>query len=348
MALHEQDPDSDLWLPIPPNPEQIDPHTVHTHYFGFSVPSAQLGAHLYIRYQPAFGLCQGGVCIFRGTDNVEILDSDYLNWQLTMRWPHVEGAKIVAPYGLAIEFLEPGKTVRLRYDTPEVSFDVTQTAVTPLVARAHVMPSEAVDTDPSNLPGGSEQFMHCTGFVTLRGERHDVDCFAPRDRSWNQVRTERRGAVDMPPIAWTPICFGPELAFNQMGFEAPDTNPPYLDVYSVDTERPSHVYGWVHSEGKTAPITRVRRHVHERNPYTHVAAHQTIEATDELDRSFEFTGTAIAATTLPAWPNLAFHDSLYRWEAPDGRVAFSTCQEAWYDKYHHHMNRVSPRPVPTS
>ncbi|EHB54841.1 hypothetical protein MycrhDRAFT_2035 [Mycolicibacterium rhodesiae JS60] len=345
MDLHHQDPDSDLWLPVPPDPTQIDPHTVHTHYFGFSVAAAHLGVHLYIRYQPAFGLSQGGVCIFRGTDNVEILDPDYLNWQLTMRWPHVDGNKIVTPYGLEVEFVELGKLVRLRYDSSEVSFDVMQTAVTPLVARAHVMPSEAVDTDPANLPGGSEQFMHCTGFLALRGERHEVDCLAPRDRSWNQVRSERRGAVDMPPIAWTPICFGPDLAFNQMGFEAPDTNPPYRDVYPVDDGRPSHVYGWVHTEGQTASITKVKREVHQRNPYTHVASHQSIQATDALGRSFEFRGVAVAATTLPAWPNLAFHDSLYRWETTDGRITHSTCQEAWYDKYQHHMNRVQPRPL---
>jgi hypothetical protein len=58
-----------------PGGKEWDAHTIHTHYFGFSVPEARLGAFLYVRYQPAFPLCQGGVCIFQGSDNVTPLDS---------------------------------------------------------------------------------------------------------------------------------------------------------------------------------------------------------------------------------------------------------------------------------
>lgn len=54
-----------------PGVENWDPHTIHTHYFGFSIPSAEIGAFLYIRYQPAFPLCQGGVSIFRGPTTSE-------------------------------------------------------------------------------------------------------------------------------------------------------------------------------------------------------------------------------------------------------------------------------------
>src|ERR1700739_4524447 len=75
MSIQEQAPETDLWLPLPPNGAEIDPHTIHTHYFGFSIPEANLGGFIYIRYQPAFPLSQGGVCIFRGMDNMEILMS---------------------------------------------------------------------------------------------------------------------------------------------------------------------------------------------------------------------------------------------------------------------------------
>ena len=47
-----------------------DPYTVHTHYFGFTVPEAELGCFIYLRWQPGLGLSQGGVSIFRGLDNL--------------------------------------------------------------------------------------------------------------------------------------------------------------------------------------------------------------------------------------------------------------------------------------
>jgi hypothetical protein len=301
MSIQEQAPETDLWLPLPPNGAEIDPHTIHTHYFGFSIPEANLGGFIYIRYQPAFPLSQGGVCIFRGMDNMEILDVDYLDWQNTMRWPRIEGTTITTAHGLSVEFLQPGRRIRLRYDSPEASFDLLQTAITPLVARAHVMAGDAENANPSTLPGGSEQFMHCTGKLSLRGEDFGVDCLAARDRSWNQVRTERRGAVAMPPIAWTPIAFGKDLAFNQIGWEAPDTDPPLLEAYPVDPARPTHVYGWVHAEGRTNGLARVHREVHERHPITHLATHQTIEAQDDEGRTFRFTGQAMWYTASRRW-----------------------------------------------
>ncbi|MBO0727910.1 MAG: hypothetical protein J2P57_01540 [Acidimicrobiaceae bacterium] len=341
MSFVEQDPAADVWMPIPDNFEDIDPHTIHTHYFGFSVPEARLGGHVYIRYMPAFKMCQGGVSIFRGLDNIELLDVEHLNWQNAMRWPTVERTTITTAHGLTVEYLELGKTVRLSYEGSGASFELLQTAISPLAARAHVMPGEADNADPATMPGGLEQFMHCTGTLTLHGEQYAVDCFAPRDRSWNQVRTERHDAVQMPPIAWTPICFGEDLGFNQIGWEHPGANPPYLSAYPVPASRPSHVYGWVHAEGKTAHLESVRRTTHERHPVTHLSTRMTIEAVDEIGRQFRFEGRAIALAALPAWPNIAFHDSVYRWEDESGRVAHATCQEAWFDKYQRLMNAAS-------
>lgn len=57
-------------LPLPGAGDAWDPHTVHTHYFGFSVPEAAIGAFLYVRYMPVYRQCHGGVAIFRGLDNV--------------------------------------------------------------------------------------------------------------------------------------------------------------------------------------------------------------------------------------------------------------------------------------
>src|SRR5205807_2638803 len=101
IAIHP--PQADLILPLPGAGEQWDPYTVHTHYFGLTVPEAKLGAFIYVRYQPAFPLSQGGVCIFRGMDNLSATDIEFLDYQMTMPWPEIDGTTITTANGLRIE-----------------------------------------------------------------------------------------------------------------------------------------------------------------------------------------------------------------------------------------------------
>ncbi|MEU5942499.1 hypothetical protein ABZ807_25730 [Micromonospora sp. NPDC047548] len=339
MSHLTRPPETDLFVPLP-NGQHWDPHTIHTHYFGFSIPSAQIGAFLYLRYQPAFPLCQGGVAIFQGTDNLSSLDIGHLDYEITMPWPEVEANTITTANGLRIEFVEPGREARVSYASADgqTKLELTQTAVTPLFARGHVMPGEEdFHNDPMRFPGGSEQFMHCVGELVLHGVRHDVDCFTPRDRSWLQVRKETQGGGDRPPVGWTPMYFGADLAFNQVGFEAPDTDPGWSGVYEVPDGTPTHHFAWLHSDGETKQITRVRRNVLERQQHTFASLRQEIEAEDEDGRIYRFTGEAIATAPLPAWPNVSLHDSVYRWEDEHGRATYSTYQEVWFDRYQRAM-----------
>ena len=335
MAITKHPPESDLFLPLPPAGETWDPHTIHTHYFGFTVPEAALGAFLYVRYQPAFPLAQGGVCIFRGLDNVSPLDMEHVDYEITMPWPEIAGNTITTANGLTIEFARPGERVRLRYRSNDgaTALDLLQTGVTPLFARGHVMPGEDERSDPALRPGGSEQFMRCTGELQLRGERFDVDCYAARDRSWRQIRTERQGAVSFPPVGWSPMYFGDDLVFNQVSFEPLDTAPAWQGLYEIPAGRPSHHFAWILVDGESRAVKRVRRSVLERHPELHAATRQEIEAEDETGRVHHFKGSAIAMTAMPAWPNVSFRDSVYRWENDDGRVAHCTYQEIWFDGY---------------
>jgi hypothetical protein len=335
-------PETDLMLPLPADGEQWDPHTIHTHYFGLSVPEAQIGAFIYVRYQPSFPLCQGGVIVFQGNDNVEIQDMAFVDYEITMPWPAIDGNTITTDNGLKIDFLEPGHKARITYASGDgaCEIDVTQTAVTPLLARGHVMPGEEAhhgDGPGLDGPGGTEQFMHVIGTLKLRGEEYAVDCHAPRDRSWRQVRVEKHGAVPVPPVGWSPMYFGEDLIFNQISFEPLDTDPAWAGLFEVG-DRPSHHYAWVQVEGgETREIVRVRRNVLEYHPRIHMAIRQEIEAEDDTGRVYRFSGEAIATASLPAWPNTSFHDSVYRWTDEQGRVAHATYQELWFDTYHQAM-----------
>jgi hypothetical protein len=340
MPLATHPPETDLIVPLPAAGETWDPWTIHTHYFGFSVPEAEIGAFLYVRYQPAFGLSQGGVGIFQGTDNLEPGDMAFIDYRLTMPWPEIDGNTITTYNGLKVEFLELGRKARVTYTSPDgdTAIDVIQEAVSPLLVRGHVMPGEEHDSDPAQSPGGSEQFMQVTGELTLRGERFTVDCLHPRDRSWRQVRAETPSAP-VPPVGWSPMCFAPDYIFNQISFEARDTDPEWVGVYDVPADRPTHHFAWLYADGDTHAITRVRRNVIERHPQLYAAIRQEVEAEDEQGRVHRFSGQAIAMTAMPAWPNVTFRDSVYRWEDEAGRTTHSTYQEIWFDAYQRAMKQ---------
>ena len=53
MALATHSGDTDLLLPMPAAGEQWDPHLIHTHYFGFCVPEAAIGASPHFRVRPS-------------------------------------------------------------------------------------------------------------------------------------------------------------------------------------------------------------------------------------------------------------------------------------------------------
>lgn len=135
-----------------------------------------------------------------------------------MPYPTINDNTIEIESGVQAEFLELGKKVRTRYDSKdkETSFDILQTAVTPLLPRGPVMPGEDLHTNPEQQPAGSEQFTHCTGTLKLNGKQYSIDCYPIRDRSWRQTRTEDE--VAYPPVGWLPMCFGENLSFNQVGY----------------------------------------------------------------------------------------------------------------------------------
>ena len=330
-------PETDLLVPLPGSAEAWDPHTIHTHYFGFCIPEAQIGAFIYIRYHPYFPLSQGGVCIFRGLDNLYPLDMEHCDYVMTMPWPEIDGPVITTPNGLRVEFLELGRRARVTYASADesVSLDVEANAVTPLAARGHVVPGEELHRDLD--PGGMEQMMRMTGELAIRGETFEVDCIYPRDRSWRQLRPEAVGGSGAPPVSWTPFAFGEDLCFNQVGFESPDSDPEWAGLFELPDGAPSHYFAWVWRDGELRPITRVRREVSEHHPLLLAPVKQQIEAQDSDGETYLFKGEAIAITAIPAWSNAATVDSVFRWEAEDGRVGYGPCQSLWYDSYQRAM-----------
>lgn len=328
----------DLYMPLPTPGEVIDPYIILTHYFGFSIPEENIGGFIYCRCQPAFPLSQGGVAIFQGTENIEPMDMAYLDYRNTMPWPTVTEEVITYANGLCLSFVELGKKIRLTYTSPDgkTSFDLLQEGITPMYARGHVVPGEELHRDSGMTTGGMEQVMHVTGELVLNGRRYPVDCFNARDRSWGQVRTEVKQAVVAPPVGWSPMTFGKDFIFGQVGYENLDTNPPWLEFYKPMLEgRPTTHFAWIMVEGEKRDIVRVHRNVSEYHPRLLCAMKQEIEAEDDRGNIYKFKGEAIAMSNMPAWPNAALRVGVYRWEDESGRLAYDSYQEMWLDDTPH-------------
>jgi hypothetical protein len=336
MAFPTHPPETDLYLPDPRDGSSWDPMTIDTHCSLLSVPEAAISVFTYLRCLPAYGLSQGGVAILRGLDNTAFEGGvSYLDYRDTAPWPTIDRNSFTSPNGLRFEFLKPGSELRITYTSPDgqTSLDVVQTAVTPLLARGHIIPGEDKDSDPTKEPGGSEQFMHSVGHLVLHGERFEVDSFDCRDRSWNQVRSEAANQAGSPPVNWTPMHFGDHLTFNQVGIEPEDTDPLWRGLFEVPADRPTHHFGWARVNGETRRVTDVRRTAHVYHPTLFVPTQQTVEAQDETGQRYRFEGEAIAMAAVPAWTNASLVQQLYRWTNTDnGEVAHASSQEIWLDQ----------------
>lgn len=251
-----------------------------------------------------------------------------------MPWPQIGERTFTSANGLKLEFIEPGRKLRINYQAPDghTSLDVGQTAVTPLLARGPIIPGEDRDADPARQSGVTEQFMHAKGELVLHGKRDAIDSYDCRDRSWNQVRSEAANTAGMPPICWTPMHFSGHLTFNQVSFEHQKTDPWWKGPFEVPADRPTHHFAWVRVNGEMRNVVKIDRDVHAHHPVLLVPTKQTVEAIDETGQRYRFEGEAIAAGALPTWTNSTLRQIMYRWTNMDtGETAVNSGQEIWLD-----------------
>lgn len=338
-------PETDLIIPLPGPGETWHPETIHTHFFGCPVGDQAMSLFMYIRYLPAFAACQGGVLVYSGTDNLVLADLAFHDYRLAMPWPTVDGNRITTVNGLTLDFAEPGQRTEIAFSSADgsVSFELTARAVTPLAARGHVLPDEAISAE--NSPGGSEQFVHFAGELSLGGRTIAIDANGIRDRSWRQVRSERLQANLHPPLCWTPVYFDEGFAFNAIGFEAPDCDPPWLAAYDLPAGTPTHVFGWVSRDGDVRRITRIHRRDTARHPvFLHpLATEMTIE--DDGGDTAHLRGETVAFAPLPQWFNVVTFESIMRWEDDRGHIAYGNFQSIWNYKAQQAMRSARSAPA---
>jgi hypothetical protein len=163
-------------------------------WFSFSIPEKEIHGMVYYFFRPNMKLLQGGPILWDGT-GAHSWDCLYHDWHHFQTIP--EGAQkfdFRSHTSLEVRVEQPQRQYRLRYDQPDFKLDLEWRGIEP---PHHFlgMEIEATGMSAENRMH-LEQMGRATGWLELRGERLEVDCYALRDSSWGvrQMDAVKRGS----------------------------------------------------------------------------------------------------------------------------------------------------------
>lgn len=282
-----------------------------TQYLGFSVPEHGVRCFVWVWCHPNLEVVTGGAMAWQGFKS-RTLGSELFDFRGFMSTSVFEDSfsTYELDNGLRVEMTEPGRQFRLSYEdaSRQNSFEVTQTAV----------------ADPVVWPTNNhfEQLLHCTGQITLRGTRYEVDSFTMRDRSFGEYRTET--PVNAPPTSWLTAIFDEDFALCVVATDDPATNPIWRDRFEVDTESLTR-FGWVRVDGRLVAVESVRTHT-AYGPDTLLPTSITTEVIDVEGRRYSLSGQVSAAAPLATWMNIRVVTGLIEWTC-DGQRGYGEIQQ---------------------
>lgn len=176
-----------------------EPLWAETNYFGFYVPDVPMNIGVYALFRPNQRVVNTTIS-FNSAHTDTPWGADYWDTQVHVPFP---ASKSLLDYelanGLHVVCEDPnrvwkivfddgeGTTVDVRYEALTPAFDINDPEMDPMV-RAQ---AEGSDFNWGTAYNGHfDQSGRSTGYVTLRGERHEVDCVSTMDHSWGP-RPER-------------------------------------------------------------------------------------------------------------------------------------------------------------
>jgi hypothetical protein len=170
---------------------------------------------------------------------------------------------------------------------------------------------------PPTYFGGKhfDQPMHMTGWLEIDGSRHEVDCFAMRDRSWY-----RRGDFTLFRSAYSYAIESPEDSFLAL-YAAPRTDDMLRDDLPL-------VGGHTVSSDKQRTLSTGARRVIDRDPATGQPRAVVVTFAGEDGALREAKGRVRNSIALAANTNMLSWMSLVEWRV-DGRTLVGEDQEIW-------------------
>lgn len=221
------------------------------------------------------------------------------------------------PSGYGVEVVKPMEELRITYEDAARgnAFDVTLTAF---------MPAAMLATGKH-----FEQGMRTRGSVTLLGERHTVDGFTLRDRSWGEVRPEAPHVA--PIVHWLAPVFDEDFAIHVCAMEDPARDPIWQGVLDYTPEQAAaHGRGWVWRDGEIVHLESISLAATWDRELRCPSSYR-VDAVDVTGQSWSMTAERIAAAHWYPWNNMYAPIMLMRYEC-NGRVGYGDSQiGAWTD-----------------
>ncbi|MFJ9390510.1 hypothetical protein ACIRON_16920 [Nocardioides sp. NPDC101246] len=293
-------------------PPDADFTLSETSYFGFNIPEAGIDCEIYAWFHPTLRVVSGGLMIFQGYKTVAG-QADFLDYRNTMPYPDGDIDDVHYPTGVRIRVVEPLEHIEIQFESPDgqTKLDVTCRAIMPAAGR----------TDGRHFV----QAMKCNGELLLRGERHVIDSYFTRDRSYLLPRAEVEHPVE--PFSWAAGVFGDDLAFHVVGGDSEEMSP-----------KAAH-WGYIWRDGELRGLSQMRKKtLREADGIWPTSVE--IDLVDSRGDTYEIRGTGRSLLPFPFWPNMITNLMFTRWEL-NGRVGHGDYQDIHFG----HTLREIPSPV---
>jgi hypothetical protein len=263
------------------------------------VPERKTIGYFYPVFRHNIGVQFGGVVVYddRGDLEWEVPVFDYDWHQEIPEGLDLRDAELAN--GMTIKCLEPARRYELGYKSRDLELHLeVEGVIKPLVTNG---------TPPFNK-GHIDQICHFTGEMVLEGETIPIDCLAMRDRSWGPRQDGRQ----------------PTVGYD---YAAADADNAFLAVSQCKSvDRWDVTTGFLVREGVWSHVNGGRRSV-VRDDQGHPVS-MTIEATDELGRTFEAEGSAVNNNVFKTYPSMLCWNSLVDWRC-DGWQGWGEDQDCW-------------------
>jgi hypothetical protein len=272
-----------------------------TSYFGFNVPEADIDCEIYAWFHPNLGVATGGIMIFQGYKTMAG-QAEYLDYRNFLPMPQGDIDDVHYPTGVHVRVIDPLKLIKIDFASPDgqTTVDLTCRAIMPPAGR----------TDGKHFV----QAMKCDGELVLRGERHTIDSYFTRDRSFLLPRSEEPHPV--LPLSWVAAVFGDDLAFHAVGADS--------DEVAASALR----WGYVWRDGRVRAVTAMRKKTLRAGNGIWPTGVE-MELVDSAGETYVLRGEGRAMLPMPFWPNMITNLTLTRWEY-DGRVGYGDYQDVQF------------------
>jgi hypothetical protein len=275
-----------------------DPWAFESYWFSFFVPEKRLMIYVYPWFRPTLGIAGGGVLAWDHSASVawNLVHCDY-NFQLPCPSVHtlVDGTSLNLPHGITIQVLEPLKRYHLKYGHPNLTLDVTFTAIHPAnIATRPIGGSQL-------FAGRIDQCGRVVGRVTIGSEEYAVDCLSMRDRSWGTRRDDNK---DMN------IGYYHATATQEDAFLVVANHAAAAVAASNDVNAPI-VTGYLMEGGELHPLTKGTATLKRNSQCTPVECE--IQATDATGRVLRASGSALNWFAFQPYPGMFNWSSLADW-----------------------------------